>query len=263
MNGKIPTPPPSENLAPSPISSSEKPEGKKGLLFEIIFVAVFITVLFGIFNYFNIIRFSEIFPNQLGFLPHRPYQQQSQQPALPTGGLKKSAVLPSKQAIKTLTRFIQTIVTPSFVPASSSNIVFVQGKTAKDDFLAVWETKGGKAVARFILSPDENKILSLFIHFDYNTNSSESGNFARETVSKYFLPAAKEEFNCKAVSDTLNYCESFWLEADGTKRGTGIQVFSSPVSKERKINPFFCQFSEKSESYSWKSCSSNYAVSGL
>ena len=53
---------------PSPLSQNEMPEGRKGLLFEIFFVLIVLVLLFGILNYFNILKLSELFPNQLGFL---------------------------------------------------------------------------------------------------------------------------------------------------------------------------------------------------
>lgn len=40
-------------------------------LFEISFVLIIIIVLFGILNYFNILSLSTLYPNQLGFLPHK------------------------------------------------------------------------------------------------------------------------------------------------------------------------------------------------
>lgn len=68
------------NQQEEPLQQIEKPE-KKGLvkalallevgLIEVLFVGVVIILLFGTLNYFNILRLSELFPNQLGFLPHR------------------------------------------------------------------------------------------------------------------------------------------------------------------------------------------------
>lgn len=55
----------------------EKQNRKKRLaflevgVFEASFVLIIIIVLFGILNYFNILSLSAIYPNQLGFLPHR------------------------------------------------------------------------------------------------------------------------------------------------------------------------------------------------
>ncbi len=40
-------------------------------LFEISFVLIFIVVIFGTLNYFNILSLSALYPNQLGFLPHQ------------------------------------------------------------------------------------------------------------------------------------------------------------------------------------------------
>jgi hypothetical protein len=40
-------------------------------IFEFFFVIVALLLLFGIFNYFNILSVSDVFPNQLGWLPHQ------------------------------------------------------------------------------------------------------------------------------------------------------------------------------------------------
>ena len=42
-------------------------------LFEIVFVSVTLCLFFFVLNYFNLIRLWQIYPGQLGFLPHRPY----------------------------------------------------------------------------------------------------------------------------------------------------------------------------------------------
>ncbi len=44
-------------------------------LFEISFVFIIIIVLFGILNYFNILSLSAVYPNQLGFLPHKSFDK--------------------------------------------------------------------------------------------------------------------------------------------------------------------------------------------
>ena len=45
---------------------------------EALFVGITLILLFGILNYFNILPISKIFPNQLGFLPHKQSQQSQQ-----------------------------------------------------------------------------------------------------------------------------------------------------------------------------------------
>lgn len=88
MNGQTPTPTniaqtqqtPVGSPASSPISPNERqkgeyqtvpPKGNKGILFEIIFVLIALILVFGTLNYFNILKLSEIFPNYLGWLPHK------------------------------------------------------------------------------------------------------------------------------------------------------------------------------------------------
>ena len=47
-------------------------------LFEFLFVGIVLVLFFGTLNYFNILQVSSVFPNQLGFLPHKPYQPSQQ-----------------------------------------------------------------------------------------------------------------------------------------------------------------------------------------
>lgn len=47
-------------------------------VFELVFVLVVLALFFGTLNYFNILSLSSLYPNQLGFLPHRPLQQSQQ-----------------------------------------------------------------------------------------------------------------------------------------------------------------------------------------
>jgi len=58
-----------------------KDNSKKGIaslallkvgLFELGFVVVVIALILGVLNYFNIISLNQLYPNQLGFLPHQP-----------------------------------------------------------------------------------------------------------------------------------------------------------------------------------------------
>lgn len=262
MNSQIPTPSPSENPAPSPIPSGVKPEGKKSIVFETIFVAVFLIILIGILNYFNILKLSEIFPNYLGWLPHK--SEQSKQLASPTGGSSNAIISPTDQDKQALTSFIPTVIASSYAPKSSSDIVLVQGKTAKDDFLAAWSIKDGKATVRFVSSKD-GQIASIYVFLNYILNKPVSADLAKETVPQFFLPIPKEKFSCKPLSNDSNYCESFWEEDDGTKKGVGIQQIGASTSETDAVSTtvFFCQFTKESSSYSQKSCSSEFAETGV
>lgn len=267
MDNQITTPEASENPGPSPISSSDRPEGKKHLLFEIVFVAVFLAVFFGILNYFNIINLSGMSPNLFGFLPHRSSpSQQSQQlnnvTIVPTASPSGQGDL-SSQAKQALISLLPTIITPSFAPKSSSNITIFQGRTPKDESRASWKAQDGNESARFVSSVNGNQIIQLYILFDLNSNASVSTDLAKKTVSKFFLLTSKEPFSCKLLSSKANYCESFWEEPNGTKRGIGMHEYSPFSSGTNKTTVFFCQFMQESPSYSWKSCAEEFAETGV
>lgn len=176
--------------------------------------------------------------------------------AIPTPFLTEK----DKQA---LVDFLPTILTPSFIPKSSSEITIFQGKSAKEESRASWESQDGKQSARFISSPDRNKIIQMYILFDYNSNASVSEDLARDTVSQFFLPVPKKPFSCKLLDNKANYCETFWIESDGTKIGIGMHEYSPFSSGINKTTVFFCQFMQDSPSYSWKSCASEFAQTGV
>ena len=248
-----------------PSSPNETPKEKRGILFEIIFVFVFLVLLFGILNYFNILPISEIWPNQLGFLPHRESLKQNPTtiipPITPTTSLTDTAK-------KTLNNYLPTILTPSFLPKSSSKITLTQTKGIQESFSTSWNAINGTESAILIVSPDGKNIMQFYLSFIKSKSASPSAELAKITTSQFFSIQPKGIWGCKPIYTSMTYCENFWEESNGVKRGIGIEgLFTKGPNLKKEDLPqtmiFFCEHSQASSLYSWKSCASEFAESGV
>ena len=227
---------------------------KKNTPLIIILIAVLLLVLIINLNYFNVLRLSQMFPNLFGFLPHVSYEtaQQSEPNTTPDANQR------GKQLFNDT---VSTIVSVSYHPSSFS-INFHETESDQGESLATWETQDGMAFARYEVSSGGENLRAVYILFDYNTNASASSDIAQQSTSQFFQVSPKEEFYCKDLVNGQLYCESFWTEEDGTKRGTGIQTQASSSQEPRNISVFYCQFTQESLSYSWQSCAPELAQIG-
>lgn len=258
MNGAIPNQQqyptqPVEQQRTLPINGSKNKVG-----FGILFIVIVIIFFIGILNYFNILPLSKLLPNYLGFLPQRD---------VPTGTSQQSnnvAISPTDQAKQTLTSFLPTVLTASFLPQSSSNIKFDQDKKLKDNFNAFWVTKEGIAAANFHTS-DSKKISSLYFQFEIIKTASPSVELAKSTINQVFNIEPKGEWGCKPwVNNNRQFCENFWTESDNIKRGIGFVIMTTTASTRSRLIYSFCEHSkEEPITYSWKSCRSEFAQTGV
>ena len=231
---------------------------KKGLLFEIVFVVVFLAILFGILNYLNILRLSELFPNYLGFLPRKEVPTGTSQQSLPP------ALSPSNQAKQTLINFLPTILNPSFLPQSSSDITLTEDKKDKEKLNASWNNKGGGTLwAVFPKTANSQKITSIDAYFETIQTASPSVQLAKSEVNKIFSSNPKGAWGCSR--DPLNqrklYCENFWEDKD-VKKGLGFLIINTSPLRGRLVFSF-CEHTKESNLYSWKSCRADFAQTGV
>lgn len=258
-----------EQYAPAP----QQQKKNKGLaflevgIFEIFFAVLTLAIFFGVMNYFNILPISQIWPKQLGFLPHRPYQQSKQsnpvKPPLADNGAGNTTMIAAKQ---TLIEFLPTILTPSFLPQSSSDITLTEDRDDKDRINASWTNKGeggGTLWAVFPKTPNFQKITSLDVFFEQIQTASPSVELAKSNISQVFSINPKGEWKCR--KDSLNeralYCENFWEEKD-SKRGLGFLIINTSPFRGRLVFSF-CEHSKESSFYSWKSCRAEFATTAL
>jgi len=250
---------PAQEMPASAPAPSIKPTKKnKGILFGIIFLIIFIVILLG------------VIANRLGWLPQNEVPtgtSQQSKPDVNETNAPQSQELNPEVAIKTLSDFIPPLITSSLAPSISSDITLVTGGFSnQNDFIAAWQAKAGKVDVKYSISSEgssEEKISSIHINLDSTQLDIISENLAEELTSQYFLSIPKSNFVCTSPDNNLNYCESFWQEEDGTKRGVGIKGNRNTSSESGAISVFFCQFTKESKNYSWKSCAEEFAETGV
>lgn len=263
MDGQTPTPPniaqtqqsPSGGFASSPIPPNETPKEKRGILFEILFVVIVLILVFGLLNYLNILKLSEIFPNQLGFLPRKD---------APTGTSQQSkqynnvTVSPSDQAKQTLINFLPTILASSLLPASSE--VTLIGEKENNTFSSPLNQGSGKVT--ITVSSDGKQISELLLFLPYQTTDPASVQLAEQITPQFFLIEPKGTWGCKQLPSKATYCENFWEEENGIRKGVGIQE-PNPIKNQKQLFLFYCENSKESSSYSWKSCTNEFSQTGV
>lgn len=187
---------------------------------------------------------------QLGWLPQRLTEQSKPDK---NASVPQSQELSTEDAKKTLTGFIPPLIASSLAPSTSAEIFLTKQGSGQNDFIATWEVETGSLETKYSLSPDGNILSSIQITLKAGQNTTVSENTAKELTSEYFLPVPKGEFDCGTLNSGADYCESFWEETDGTKRGVGLSEDSV----------FYCQFGKDSKNYSWKSCAPEFSESGV
>ncbi|OGH13132.1 MAG: hypothetical protein A2687_00905 [Candidatus Levybacteria bacterium RIFCSPHIGHO2_01_FULL_38_26] len=236
-----------KQMPPAP-APDEQIKVKKKRLFKITFIAIFILLLVGILNFFNILK--------IGFLPHMPYEESQQSSS-------DANLDPNRPATHPINNSIAEVVTLSYLPQSFDDVAITEGKAAEEDTLATWDTQYGKGTAGGSVASDGNQMAKLVIYLDYETDAPITADLAKEIVPQFFSPIPKAEFRCGILRNDLNYCESFWMEPDGTKRGSGLYEGNPFSTDPNKNSVFFCQFTKESDLYSWQSCASDFAETGI
>ena len=262
MDGEIVTLP-SQNQKPSDQPSrdvSSQDNKKKTGIFVTVFVGIVAIFLFFVtLNYFNILPFPSLFLDQLGFLPHKTSQQSNNITIAPTASPSISLLEPAKQILNS---YLPTILSSSVFPQSSSDINLKEDKGIKQSVSGTWDTKDGKAITIFTISPDGKEISELLLFFPHKTTASASMESAQLTTPKLFSIIPKGKWACKTIPNIGNYCENFWEEENGVRRGIALKQ-PLPLSQAKKITISFCERSQESRLYSWKSCTSEFAKTGI
>lgn len=234
----------------------------KRSLSEIVFVVILLILALGILNYFNVLPLSTTFPNQLGFLPRNQFMQTQDQntstSVKPTLVPYMTADLSSreKEMEALLAETLPNIIYKQLAP-DKSKITTTSNKTSKV-LTSTWIVNGISGTAAFSSAPDGKSISDIYVSFSDNKAIAPSKETAPRLTSAYFSFKPKGIWGCKSTSGTnMTYCENYW-EEDLTKKGIGIQQLSS---SEGVV--FFCQHSKESGLYAWKSCSSEFAETGV
>jgi len=251
--------------SPVPFSPSETPKQKRGILFEVIFVVAFLAVLFAILNYSNILPHSKLFPNQLGFLPHRQYKQQKQYSGVKTTPTITPIPSVPEYAKADTESLVGDIMADDIIP---SNLIFakhdVKNPYNYSFYGTGWSGKNGETFIPTIEYNEQEIVIDrqIIIHVPRiidKLNASSSSDIIKE----YFKIAPINEFACISLpieNFTSIFCESFWEESRGIKKGIYVK---SPVRNLNETQIFYCEHYPGTPAYSWKSCASEFSQTGV
>lgn len=238
-------------------------EGKKGLLYGIVFVIIILVFFLGILNYFNILPISGAFPNQLSWLPRMSSQKTT--PTVPIQTIPTPATITiSKKALEVFSKFISNNLTPS-VSISSPAISLKEDDKEQNTFSANWEGKIGTMSATFALFPTTKDISYLYLSSIYNAQSytSLSPQTAKDIALIFFTAIQKGEWACKPLYEST-YCESFWQENATTKRGISINGPLLSSANQSILVVSLCEYHKEADLlYSRKSCTTEFADTGV
>jgi len=241
--------------------------GKKGV-FEIILIVFLLIITLVLLNYLNIIPLSAMFPNQLGWLPHRPEESnQATDTTIPPAISSDISLL--EPAKETLINALPNILISSLIPNSSQEIKTTNNKIP-ESFNNTWTVNKTEASATLIVTPDGKSISQLHLSFQKDNSKPPSRETAPKLASEFFSVNPKGVWGCKPLNESktsIIYCENFWEEKDGTKIGIGVQgLFTQGpalVNKSPEIFIFYCQRSKENKLYSWKSCDLQFSQTGV
>lgn len=107
--------------------------------------------------------------------------------------------------------------------------------------------------------------MKLYTNLHYNKDKSGISNFqlfiltetmpekldeetASLLISKYFKFEGEGDIECRFPAENINYCEKFWTESTGDKKG--IVVVNAPSNKFIGM----CQYPRGSEEYNLSTC---------
>jgi len=225
------------------------PPWKKIVLISGGIVILILTIILTL-NYFNILSLSSLFPEYFSWLPHQSLQT----------SLSKEEL--QRKAQETLIKSLPKILIPSLLPTSSSNFSLTQDTGTAKSFSAKWNASQQPITATFTLIQQGYNLSSLNILFWIPQPLTPSAESAQTTIDSFFSIKPKNEWNCKDISGAT-YCESFWEEKDGTKQGLDIHGVLTARTNEKGVVVSFCERHKNNPLYSWQSCISEFAKTGL
>ena len=239
-------------------------------LSEFIFVAILLVLFFAILNYFNILPISKIFPSQLGWLPQKEVPSGTSQQA--SNVTPPPTILPTpdltQQARQTLMSFLPTILAPILIPEPSQVTIEKEKNPLGKTFISSWNVKES-TVAAILITTDNNNIAQLYLSFERPQDTPPTAELASTITSELFSIKPKGKWGCKPLNNnTMTYCENFWEEEDGTRRGLAVKGLLPPqntdLAKEQpEVLLVFCEHGKESKIYSWKSCEFEFAQTGV
>ncbi len=232
-------------------------------LFEFGFVAVVLMLVFGTLNYFNILSVSDVFPQQLGWLPKQT-KIASQGETLQTRQPQKnfssvSSPTPTgfqydvKKAQTLLTQYIKDNIKPEFLPSKievKQHLIYDNTLTGTDyEFGANWNLKNATFSANFHYFPNNtNQIRDMEFYvnpFSFNISIDATNSVLLAKTYLKNLPE-KINFDCGVFEKNTKFCE-YILEKKAGKSGFGT-VEGKDESGKNALFIFSC-FIPRNDSY--------------
>lgn len=229
-------------------------------IFEFFFVAVVLFLLFGTLNYFNILPVSDVFPNQLSWLPRQTSQPKKllYTPANPT---PKPTTTPTtaafsydtKKAQALLTQYIKDNIKPEFLPAKievkQKTISNTTNKEVPYEFNSFFTIRKDEFLVALHYKENTNTLNDFIVQIQPSKIdvSTTSVSLANSLVSAYFInPYVITTCNAKGL---VSYCEEFRIENQG-KKGFGISLSSDTIKSTVVPLVISCFISKTSDYYS-------------
>ncbi|MBU1000263.1 hypothetical protein KKE78_02615 [Patescibacteria group bacterium] len=268
-------PDPLDNLnlssAPEVLIAKSSPL-KKILKISLISLGIIILILTVILtlNYFNILSLSSLFPDKLDWMPRQSLSQiptkgkalNPEEPILmPDSSPTQSASYQIK-AREVLVKLLSVIFTPSFIPSPVSNLNLTQDKTNQQNFIVTFNTRQASMSGNLTLNKAGDNISTIYLSMPKTDQKNVSAAVAQTIAPQFFSITPQGKWACKKIGNET-YCENFWEEKSGARRGIGIQEPITFDNKEKGIAVFFCEHNKGSSIYSWQSCTTEFAKTGV
>jgi hypothetical protein len=228
-----------ENQLPS---KQDKPRALMFLkmgLFEIFLVVAGLLLLFGMLNYFNILPVSDVFPNQLGFLPRQIKQTAVTPP--PVRIIPDKFIYDSAKAKELLTKYIKDTIKPEFVPP------IIEIKEGSPDFSSKYTIGKVTVSATFRYTKKTNvpDSYGITIKSADLSKTAPTASLANSLLSDYFLNPYSVA-DCQKVK-IASFCENYQAVSNG-KQGYGIATDKSSTIL------FSCFLTKESDYFEQTSC---------
>lgn len=229
-----------------------------------VFIGILIILLLLSLNYLNIISLSNLFPNQLGWLPHKNQSIPSQQPtSTQNQNYSPNIFQYDTQKAKTiLTKYIKDSIKPELLPQTFD---IKQGLSIDNSI----DESSTHMFGSFI--ENTNETITINFHYKENTNKPndyvvfiQPSNIDKTTITtalantliaSYFTKPYSPIENCN-TNGTTSYCETFKIESDG-KKGFGAIIAQNASKSPPELTTivFTCFIPKDSNKYDeMKSC---------
>ena len=223
--------------------SQQSTEPQKVGLYEILIVGIVQIFFFGTLNYFNILSISNVFPNQLGWLPRQSVQKPIENTSTnnstnytpistPAPTLTDAFQYDARKAEELLTQYIKDNLKQEHLPAK----IKVQQK-----LISSGELKGTDYEFGANWQINDNAFFQSNFHYELNTNNPRDIGFSiqlknisdtivdsalAQGLTSIYLKDLPNSFNfdCGLSNDSaLSFCENFYSLPIG-KKGFGVVI---------------------------------------